>query len=297
LVIGPDGALYGTTQEGGAGDFGTAFRITTAGAFSTIAEFTGATGVTPGAVPHELLYAPDGFFYGVTEAGGTMELGTVFRMTPTGVVSTLVDFSGMSGLRKGSSPVGALVIIGQVLFGVTETGGAADLGTIFSVSTNGAWGLVAEFTGVSGARKGSYPSAGLTIHSDGALYGTTASGGTQDAGTIFRFSVGGGFTVLREFSGSDGEHPAGSLLVAPDGALYGTTNSGGANDFGTVFKVSSSDGRRGSILSSRSLAEKLVLRSVHFPKLASLLAPWSNLRDNERRGPWRLWNSLQHRRE
>jgi uncharacterized repeat protein (TIGR03803 family) len=234
--------LYGTTQAGGAGNFGTAFRVTTDGAFTTLVDFSGSGGVARGAVPHELIYAPDGFFYGVTEAGGLMEVGTVFRLAMNGLVTTLVDFTGTTGTRKGSFPVGSLYLTGQVLFGVTQTGGANDLGTIFSVTTNGTWNLVTEFTGVTGNRRGAFPTAGVLLLADGALYGTTTNGGVNDEGTIYRLTLGGTYSLLREFSGPDGAQPEGGLLVGPDGALFGTTASGGVDDAGTVFKVATTDG-------------------------------------------------------
>jgi len=145
VVEGADGALYGTTSAGGSSGFGLAFRITTAGVYSTLAIFSGTGGAAPGSVPGPLVLHADGNFYGTTEAGGASGAGTVFQMTPAGAVTTLVEFTGTAGARPGAGPVGTLAVNGSTLYGVTGTGGAANQGTIFKVTTAGAWTAMAEF--------------------------------------------------------------------------------------------------------------------------------------------------------
>jgi uncharacterized repeat protein (TIGR03803 family) len=85
---------------------------------------------------------------------------------------------------------------------------------------------------------GTLPKSNLIQASDGNFYGTTYSGGTVGAGTIFKITPAGIETVLYSFgSGTDGANPQASLIQASDGNFYGTTSGGGANNFGTVFKV------------------------------------------------------------
>ena len=238
LVAGSNGALFGTTMAGGAGDLGTVYKINVAGAFVPLLDFTGLAGLAPGSVPNDLVIAADGSLYGTTQAGGANDLGTVFKLTPAGVLTILVEFTGTTGLRKGAAPVGALVANGTTLYGVTQAGGANDLGTVFKVSTSGSgFAVLAEFTGISGGRRGSYPAAGLALHSDGKLYGTTEYGGVNDFGTVFQVSTGGSFTNLRQLSHSDGTNPTGALTMGGDLALYGTASAGGALTRGTIFKI------------------------------------------------------------
>lgn len=237
LVLGADGALYGTTTAGGAGNYGTIFKVTTGGMFTTLVQFTD----TNGSVPGELVLAGDGNFYGTTQGGGTGGYGTVFKMTPAGALTTLVHFTDTASPSKGAVPVGPLVVVGSTIYGVTQMGGALSLGTVFKVATNGAsFTTLVEFTGIGGSKPGSLPAAGLCLHSDGALYGTTeygGSSGTDDFGLVFKVSTGGVFAVLKYFASTDGENPAGTLIEGGDSALYGTTSGGGANSQGTIFKI------------------------------------------------------------
>jgi uncharacterized repeat protein (TIGR03803 family) len=239
LVEGADQALYGTAAGGGSGGFGAAFKITTAGVFTKLVDFTGAAGAAPGSVPHALVLHADGNFYGVAQAGGSGGNGTVFKMTPAGSVTTLVNFTGSTGLRPGSEPLGPLAVSGSLLYGVTKLGGAAGLGVIFEISTTGGWRSLGEFSGTAGTRTGSNPAGGLLMDTDGALYGTTEFGGTNGFGTAFKITTAASptYSVLRHFADPTGSQPAGKLVRGGDGLLYGTTTNGGANGFGTVFKI------------------------------------------------------------
>ena len=236
LVQGTDG-LYGTTSSGGSSGFGMVFKITTAGVFTPLVNFTGSTGAALGSVPEGLLAHTDGNFYGLTRAGGAGEFGTVFKMTPAGAITTLVEFTGTAGARPGAEPVGALVANGNTLYGVTYAGGAVDLGTMFSVTTAGACTLLGEFSGTAGTRPGSHPAAGLLRHTDGNFYGTTEAGGTNDFGTVFKLTSANVYTVLRHFADTDGSQPAGTLIASGSSNLYGTTAGGGTSGFGTIYKI------------------------------------------------------------
>lgn len=239
LVEGADLALYGTAAGGGANRFGVAFKVTVAGVFTKLTDFTGATGAARGSVPHALVRHADGNFYGVTQAGGSGGAGTVFQMTATGAVTTLVDFTGNSGARPGSEPLGPLAISGTRLYGVTQRGGAAGLGVIFEVSTTGSWRSLGEFSGAAGTRAGANPAGGLLLNTDGALYGTAEFGGTNGFGTCFKITtaVSPVYTVLRDFADPTGSQPCGTLVRGADGLLYGATANGGTSGWGTVFKI------------------------------------------------------------
>jgi len=83
------------------------------------------------------------------------------------------------------------------------------------------------------------PSSTLVQGCDGALYGTTLTGGAEGYGSIFRVTTSGAFTNLLSFSYTNGAFPSSPLLVGADGAFYGTTRAGGPMGwYGTVFRLS-----------------------------------------------------------
>src|SRR5207247_2612055 len=83
---------------------------------------------------------------------------------------------------------------------------------------------------------GQYPQAGVIEASDGDLYGTTYSGGSAGAGTVFKLHKDGtAYTILRSFSASDGQRPYPGVIEASDGLLYGATTYGGSAGVGTLF--------------------------------------------------------------
>ena len=242
LVADATGALYGTATTGGSGGFGTVFRRDASGTVSAVVSFTGAAGPAKGAVPRGLVAHADGNFYGITAAGGATGLGTVFRMSAAGEITTLVEFTGTTGTAKGAEPVGSLTVSGTNLYGVTKRGGAGDFGVVFRLTTAGVWTLLAEFSGTSGSRPGANPAGPLTLHTDGFLYGTTEFGGSSGFGTAFKISTAGTFLTLRAFVDATGSQPAGSMVQGVDGALYGTTSAGGTNAWGTVFRMTTAGG-------------------------------------------------------
>ncbi|MEZ5276069.1 MAG: hypothetical protein R3F07_06805 [Opitutaceae bacterium] len=235
LVEAADGSLFGTTSEGGAGGYGTVFRISPAGAFSMLVDFTGVGGSAPGSVPGGLVLHPNGFLYGTTAAGGAGGSGTVFRLSPSGTLTTLVAFTGNAGARPGTDPQGPLTVRNGDLFGATRTGGAGGSGTLFRISTGGAYTLLREFAGSDGSR----PAGGLLLQPDGLLSGTTEYGGNNGVGVAFRVDPAspGSFSVLHQFSDVTGSQPVGTLASGGAGTLYGAVSVGGADGLGGIFKL------------------------------------------------------------
>lgn len=245
LVLGADSAFYGTTSAGGAGGgaggFGTIFKVTAAGVFTKLVDFTGTTGTAKGSVPGPLVLHADGNFYGTTAAGGAgvpgnlAGFGTIFRMTPGGILTTMAEFTGSAEAVKGSEPTGALAVSGTTLYGVTRIGGASSLGTIFRVTTAGSFTALHDFTGPNGAR----PNGGLFLHSNSLLYGTTEFGGTEGFGTAFSIStaVTPVFTSIRSFADLIGSQPVGELVAADPTTLLGTVATGGASGWGGIYKL------------------------------------------------------------
>ncbi|WP_395736525.1 choice-of-anchor tandem repeat GloVer-containing protein [Prosthecobacter sp.] len=245
LTVGPDGALYGVTQNGGTGSSGTIFKITTGGTFTTLVSFTGSTGSYLGSSPRAALtLGVDGNFYGTTASGGSGGSGTIFKMTPAGVLTTLVQFTGTSGTYPGSTPLAALVQgTDGVLYGTTSLGGANNLGTVFKVTTTATFTSLTAFSGTTGSVLGSLPKGALVQLSDSNLYGTTQTGGLNNFGTIFQITPAGVLNTLVNLTGATGSAlgatPQGALVTGTDGSMYGTTNTGGLNNAGTIFKCSS----------------------------------------------------------
>ncbi|MDB6174071.1 MAG: hypothetical protein JWL59_3382 [Chthoniobacteraceae bacterium] len=248
LVVGSDGNFYGATTGNGAGGKGTLFKLTTAGKFSTLVEFTGNGLINKGAAPMApLSRAADGSLYGSSSGGGSADCGTIFKLAADGSISTLVEFSGNGATNKGTAPMGALLETNNGdWYGTTSKGGTHDLGTIFKLSAAGVLTTLIEFTGNGASNKGASPQAGLVKGADGNFYGATLLGGAKDLGTLFRLTPDGALTTLVEFadveSGRMGAYPYGPLLAGGDGFFYGTTSTGGVTGNGTVFKLAANGG-------------------------------------------------------
>ena len=249
LVLGRDGNLYGTTETNGGFASGTVFRISTEGELTTLINFTGDGVENRGREPDAaLVEGVDGDLYGTTRGGGANDLGTIFKMSPSGQLVTLVEFTGTTGQRLGAEPRSALVQANDGNFyGTTFRGGVNDLGTLFRVTPGGQLTTLVEFSGNTQHHLGSFPRAGLIQGGDGYLFGTTTAGGSDGFGTIFKVTLGGTMTTLVEFpAGGEsgraelGNEPVGGLVQALDGNLYGTTGSGGLNEMGTLFRMSPS---------------------------------------------------------
>jgi len=198
LVQGNDGYFYGTTAGGGTNrGSGTVFKISTNGLFSSLYSFTGGN---DGAYPEAgLVQGSDGNFYGTTSWDGTNSIGTVFRISTNGALTSLYSFingtgSQANGLVQGSDGnlYGTTCVDGYYFeFEQVFSYGA---GTVFKISTNGAYTSLYSFDTDNGTN-GANPQAGLVQGSDGNFYGTTSSGGTftnqfgQGCGTIFRLTI------------------------------------------------------------------------------------------------------------
>jgi uncharacterized repeat protein (TIGR03803 family) len=139
-----------------------------------------------------------------------------------------------------SSPRGS-VIEGPdgALYGVTESGGSNNFGTVYRVSKDGSvFTILKSFSGSDGR-----PS-GRLLTTNGFLYGTTDFGGVSNRGTIFRLNLTGtDFVTMHQFTGADGAFPNyANLMLATDGLLYGVTWAGGVSNLGTVFRFRPEDG-------------------------------------------------------
>src|ERR1039457_5094645 len=196
LVQAANGDFFGTTQVGGANDGGTAFKITTTGTLRTLYRFCSQTNCTDGEGPYAgLVQAANGDFHGTTEYGGTNGEygGTVFKITPSGALTTLYSFCSQTNCADGTEPKAGLVQAADgEFYGTTFSGGANGYGgTVFKITPSGSLTTLYSFCSQGGisCTDGEAPYAGLVQDTNGDFYGTTY-GGANNGGTVFRLSVG-----------------------------------------------------------------------------------------------------------
>ncbi|MDD5556523.1 MAG: hypothetical protein PHN82_04640 [bacterium] len=195
---------------------------------------------TDGQFPISTLVSDGSALYGTTFLGGANYPayygGTVFSIAPDGSnYTTLHDFGASA--TDGEIPRSGVLLDGGKLYGTTRSGGANNLGTVYSMNPDGSgYTILHSFGGPPG--DGEDPWGGLI--SDGStLYGMTLFGGANDSGVVFSVAKNGtNYTILHNFGGvaNDGENPFGALFS--DGTkLYGTTSYGGTEYYGTVFSM------------------------------------------------------------
>ncbi|MGO8672891.1 MAG: choice-of-anchor tandem repeat GloVer-containing protein [Capsulimonadaceae bacterium] len=277
VTRGSDGNYYGTAGAGGANNADTVIKLTPAGVPSTLYSFAAPQ---PDFLfgPSALTLGTDGNFYGALGLGGSRTAswqGTLYKVTPSGALTTLTDLAGGS---DGESPVGAPVLgTNGSFYGTTAFGGANGLGSVYTVTPGGtlktlysfsggsdggipltslAQGTDGNFYGPTGygtifkittsseltticSSLHSSQASGLTLGPDGNFYFVVPDAGDNGNGAIFRITPSGTLTTLYSFAGyPDAADPQGSLIVGPDNDLYGTAGDGGANGAGAVYKIS-----------------------------------------------------------
>ena len=253
MIQASDGNLYGTTVNGGTNGVGTVFKITLEGTLTTLYSFCGTADCPDGSRPWGgLMEASDGNFYGTTSGGGANREGTIFKITPEGVLSTFYSFCSLANCTDGASPLTGLIqATDGNFYGTTIGGGASNCsatfcGTVFKITPEGTLTTLYRFCGLAHCADGTKPNGPLVQGTDGNFYGTTPQGGAHNQGTVFRVAPNGTLTTLYSFCSlarcSDGSAPSDGLIQGSDGNLYGTTVTGGnvgaANGYGTVFEIS-----------------------------------------------------------
>ncbi len=246
LVQGLDGNFYGTTISGGAYVHGTVFKITPSGSRTILYNFCSQTNCTDGSQPSSLIQATDGNFYGTTGIGGAKDQGTIFKMTPSGSLTTLHSFCAQTKCADGYGPVGLVQGTDGNFYGTTTY----PEGNFFRMTPSGALTILYSFCAEPNCTDGADPSQ-LIQATDGNFYGTTGGGGASGYGTVFKITPSGTLTTLHSFCPEfpapciSGEAPVAGLVQASDGNFYGTTSGGGAYNTtsstgGTVFKITPS---------------------------------------------------------
>lgn len=191
-----------------------------------------------------VILGKEGVLYGTTWSGGTNASGVVFKMDVNGGSFTILHHFGAQ--NDGSSPFAPVVQADDgLLYGTTYYGGTNSNGTIYRLNPSTLdYSVLYRFTN---SPDGANPYAGLIQGLDGALYGTTYGGGSNQ-GTVFKINLdGSGYSILHAFTNNfpintDGQIPYGGLVQASNGMLYGTTLQGGTNLLGTVFGLNTNGG-------------------------------------------------------
>ena len=259
VLIESGGLLYGTTVAGGAelpaGNLGTVFSISTTGTYAVLHRFLNADGANPYA---GLVDGQDGFFYGLTYShgtvGGNVDVGTAYKITPSG---TFTAIHGFLGGTDGAYPYAPLMLGSDGnLYGMTSAGGVNNYanghGTFFRMTKAGAVTVLHAFSGQPHAllpnsnvpADGGMPISGLIQDSSGTIYGATSQGGLYPGylpgnGSVFSYTSSGIYSVIASFGVDAGKSPAASLLKSSNGDLYGTTDMGGSASSGVVFRLHS----------------------------------------------------------
>ncbi|HEY3915851.1 MAG TPA: choice-of-anchor tandem repeat GloVer-containing protein, partial [Verrucomicrobiae bacterium] len=223
---------------------------------TTLYSFSGPDGIDP---EGQLVEGSDGCFYGTArdtaQAGGNAAfglkgLGTVFKITTNGVLTTLLHFAGTNG----AYPRSGLLLGRDGNFYGTTAGGNTNknvrpgYGTVFRMTRDGSINILACFHNSDGAG----PCSDLIESRDGTLFGTAPFGGIRmknapnlspgtggfDYGTLFKVTRDNTLTAIFRFERTNGSTPFSSLVQGLNGYFYGTTESGGAYRHGTAFRIS-----------------------------------------------------------
>lgn len=248
VVQGTDGNLHGTSNGGGANGSGEVLEIGSTGVLTTLYSFCSRQSCNDGAAPAAgLVLGTDEDFYGTTAQSGPYLSGTIFKITPGGELTSLHDFCSPPNCTDGAFSHGPLVLSGDGSFyGTTSAGGRFAAGTVFSITSSGAFSVLYAFCSRIGCGDGQGPQAGLALGTDGLFYGTTYNGGASSScqggcGTVFKVTPQGALTTLHSFCArancADGYGPLSTLVQGRDGNFYGTTARGGAHSQGTAFKI------------------------------------------------------------
>ena len=189
----------------------------------------------------------DGQIYGATANGGLYALGTIFKIDTGGKAVLLHSFNGSDG----SYPRGGLTLGADGNFyGTTYEGGTFGFGVLFRITANGTLTVLHSFN--MDGTDGVFPQNPPILASDGNYYGTTASGGTNDVGTVYKLTPAGAYTVIYNLDPAIANQAIGGPTQGSDGNLYITGWFQGTSICGSIMKISTAGALLNSVLNCTS---------------------------------------------
>lgn len=222
------GNMYGTTNYGGSGN-GTLWELAAGGTYSVLHIFGSNEGSF---IRGPLVEDKNGNLYGTALFGGANGDGSVFEYNITSATLTVLhSFDNTDGEFPEH---GVVMDKNGNLYGVTAFGGSGGEGTVYEIASNGTFSTLHNF---SSDTNGGFLYGAPAIDKKGNIYGSTASYGANNAGTVFKLAPDGTLTTLYSFTGgADGGSPEGDMLLVGKN-LYDAATSGGANGGGGIFRV------------------------------------------------------------
>ncbi len=260
VTIGPDGAVYGTTLNGGGNGCGgsgcgVVFRLAP-GPFTCLSALCpwtetvifrfadGPNGV--GSPWGGVTFDSAGNLYGQAFVGGTGNCvngcGVIYKLTPSGGSWSFSVIHNFTGMADGDQPTSAPTFDHDGnLYGTVFYGGAYGFGTVFQLVPAGPGWTFNTLYSFQGGKDGGYPFSGVVLDSAGNLYGDNQYGGQSGAGVVYQLSNSDGSWTLTPLYSSFGGFTD-EVGLDSSGNVYGTTYEGGSGGGGSVFKLTNSGG-------------------------------------------------------
>ncbi|HMJ67304.1 MAG TPA: choice-of-anchor tandem repeat GloVer-containing protein [Cyclobacteriaceae bacterium] len=230
LKLFTDGKLYGMTPEGGINNKGVIFEFDpVAGSVTKRFDFGAANGENP----YSTFSIANGKLYATTTLGGAVGYGVLFEYVPPNTFTKKQDLTSTNGTGR----VNLMTLVSGKLYTTFEQGGPSFSGTLFEYDPT--LNNYIKRVDFDQATTGSQPRSGLTLATNGKLYGTTTSGGSSGYGTIFEYTLGASAVSKKidlnvALNGSSPRYM--TLAQTSDGKLYGTAVSGGSKGKGVLFQ-------------------------------------------------------------
>jgi uncharacterized repeat protein (TIGR03803 family) len=237
VVFDSNGNLYGTTFNGGANGLGEVFELTppTTGSTWTETVLYSFAGEPDAANPvNGLIWDASGNLYGTSYNGGGGGNGAVFELSPNGSGGWTEQVAASLSTTLGGLTINSS---GDIFVPASAS--------IYELEANGSGGFnpvsIFTFNSTDAKTEGETPNGTLILDSSGNLYGTTAAGGANSDGVIFKLIYSStkktyAEKVLYSF-GANGTVPYAGVIADPSGNLYGTTTAGGKNGAGIIYEL------------------------------------------------------------